>query len=340
MPHQLRRIVACLTLAALAAGCQQPQACKESAIDHYVQGQMLADKGDLDAALQELAKAVRNDSTLSIAYAAAGDIYRKRGDLDLAVRSYELACRANPYAFRPHYNLGVTYQLLAEATRQAERLESYLRAAVDVYLRAVTIRPDDFDANLNLAACYFQLGKHDQAEKYARAAAELRPSSPQAHGNLAIIYDAQNKLYDAIREYKASLELDTHQPKLLMNLGATYTRQNRLKSALSVYELAVREDPQSAAAVEALATCHYHLKQYDQAVAHYEKALTLAPRSASAYRGIGVVWMTQWLSDQTRADLRERGLGAWNTSLELDPSQSDLAKLVQKYTPAPTGPGL
>lgn len=308
------------------------------AFDHYARSQILADAGELDAALRELAKAIQEDPELSVAHTATGDIHRKRGSHLLAARSYRSACKANPYAFRPHYNLGVTYQVLAEAAKAVRAYSDYLRKAVHVYLRAVTIAPDDFEASLNLAACYFQLGKYDLAEDYCKAAAEINPDSPQVHSNLGVIYDSQNRLYEAIWAYKASLELDTHQPKLLLNLGSTYLRQGpnplgRCKSALRVFEIAAEQDPKDPAPHRQMGLCHYRLKDHPAAIDAYRRALALDKRDAAAYRGIGTVYMTQYVLDQSKTDLRDRALDSWNASLEIDPDQKDLIRLVRKYTP-------
>jgi len=96
-------------------GCIFPLA-EERAIEHYVQSQFLLEDGEAEAALKELAKAIRNDADLSIVHATIGDIYRHNGEYEHASEAYERACEINPYAFRPHYHLGLTYQLLAELT--------------------------------------------------------------------------------------------------------------------------------------------------------------------------------------------------------------------------------
>jgi hypothetical protein len=43
--------------------------------------------------------------------------------------------------------------------------------------------------------------------------------------------------------------------------------------------------------------------------------------------------MTQFLMDNTRTDLREKALGEWTRSLELEPNQPDLVRLIEKYSP-------
>ena len=340
--HARRIAIGTLALSLAATlGCQQARQFQNKlAIDHYVQGQMLADKGQLDAALAELAKAAKMAPDLSVAYSAMGDIHRNRGDYALARVSYEKACETNPYSFKPHYNLGVVYQSLAAAATKAEEIAEYFRQAANVYLRAAALAPEDFDSHLNLSACYYSMGKYDLAEKYCKAAIALDPRRPEAYSNLGIIYDSQGQDYQAIKAYRDSLELDVHQPKLLMNLGVTYVKQGRLKPALQTFQMAAQEDPNSPDAWEQLGTCQYHLKDYDQALQSYQKAIERDAANAAALRGLGVVYMTQYVLNHDKAELREKALAAWYASLELNPNQKDIVELVHKYAVKPADPNL
>lgn len=337
------RITALLSLlasAALLSGCQSPAPPEEQAINHYVAGQTLADQGKFDDALLELAKATQLDPTLATAHASMGDIYRKENDLPMAEKSYERACDVNPYSFRNHYNLGVIRQGLASATRSADELQQYLRKAVEVYLRAVTLKNDDYEANLNLGVCYYQLGKLDQAETYCKAAIELKPDHPFAYTNLGAVYDSQGKLYEAVSSYKKSLELDTQQPRVLINLATVYVKQGRFKSAIHDYELASRMDPRAPIPLERLGYCHYFQQDYPTAEKYYLAALAVDGRFAEAHRGLGVVYMTQYLMDKSQTAFLDKALVEWNASLEIRPDQPDLTELVRKYTPAFKGPKL
>lgn len=320
------------------AGCQVLR--ERQALGHYVHGQVLAEQGNADEALAELAEAVRRNPKLAVAHAAMGDIHRKKDDPERARDSYENACQADPYSFRPHYNLAVTYQVLAQAARAVAKAEEYIRQAVRVYLRALAIEPTDFESNLNLAACYFQLGKSDLAEQYALAAIRIDPNSPQAHSNLGVIYDSQDRLWDAIREYKASLELDTQQPQLIMNLGATCMRQQRYQTAIGWFEIAARQDANLAAAHEQIGACYFQHRYFEKSLKAYEQAAAVEPGSAAAPRGIGAACMSLYILDRTRLDLRDRALEAWHRSLELRPDQKDLIQLLQKYTPRESPPQL
>jgi len=322
----------------VAGGCQDYLA--DAAIEHYVQGKLAMDGRRYRAALAELAEAVELDPDLSLAHAAIGDIHRKRGNYRLAVGAYERACDTNPYAFRPHYNLGVTYQRLGDQAETAKAIEDYLRKAVQVYLRAVSLRPRDFDTNVNLSSCYYEQGKYDLAEKYSKACTQIDPKNPYGFSNLAIVFDALNRPYDAIRAYKQSLELDVHQPKLLMNLGSTYLRLGRMKEALHASELAAKEDPNSPYPWVQVGACHFRMKDLSQALTTYQKAADIDGNCAGAFRGMGVVFMTRFVMDPKKLDCRDKGLSAWNRSLELDSKQPDLVRLVRKYTPKTAPPRL
>lgn len=328
--------------AAVLAGCKaapQPQV-EVAAIDSYVKGQNLADAGQLDEALAELARAIAVDPSLSMAHAAMGDIYRKQGSYDLAARAYDRACQANPYNFRNHYNLGVIRQMLAEAADSIEEATRQLALAVEVYLRAVTLRPTDFDANLNLGVCYIQIGKLDLAEQYCRKAVEIDPEHPYAYTNLGAVYDRQGKLYEAISAYRKSLEFDSRQPRVLVNLGSTYLKQGRVRPAIHAFELAVEMDPKFSTPQERLGYCYYAQGEYDKAAEYYQTAMGLEPRFADAHTGLGIVYMTQYLLDKNRVELRDKALAEWNRSLEINPQQVKLADLVRKYSPPIQSPQL
>jgi tetratricopeptide (TPR) repeat protein len=338
----LRKLATLVLLGLLCSlwGCQPSKADPKKAYQFYAKGQLLAYQGNLDAALAELAKALKADPDLSVAHTAMGDIHRRQGSYDLAVRDYEGACQANPYAFRPHYNLGVTYQLLARAGKSLDEVRDYLQKAADIYIRAVALRPDDYEANLNLGVCYYQLDKQELAEQQFLRSVQINSGSAFAYGNLGILYQRQGKLYDAIHAYKTSLELDGAQVGILVNLGTAYVNQGRLDSAMQTFERATQVDPNDGRPWEQIGSLHYRNRELPEALEAYGRAVDLNGRSATAQRGMGVVCLSQFLLDQSRTDLRDKGLAAWNRSLELKPDQPDLVKLVAKYTPTTTGPQL
>ena len=328
-PSPVLKILA-LIIALAAAGCHSDVPI-HGAIDHYVSGRLLIDKGQFADGLEELTRAVKIDPELSVAHTAIGDIHHSRSKFERACRSYQAACRANRYSFDPHYKLGATYQELSRLVTAAR--DRLLRLAVQAYLRAVELGSEDFNANLSLSTCYFELGKYDLAEQYCQAAIGIDGKSHQAYANLGAIHDSQNRLYPAIRAYMASLELNSRQPKLLLNLGSTYMRQKRYRSALETFRMAVEQAPGDADAWVQIGACQYRLRDFAKALQAYERALSLDAGSDSAYHGIGVVQLQMFLMDRTKTHLRDEGLQALSTSLKIKPNQKDVIRLLKTYTP-------
>jgi tetratricopeptide (TPR) repeat protein len=327
-----------------AAGCDLPGPTASRPVgdptEHYVRGRLLAEDGNLDAALDELQRALQADPNLSVAHNAVGTIYLQRGQYEQARRSYQQATEINPLAYKPAYNLGVTYQALANAAENVSRAQQYLRKAVQTYLRAVTLKNDDYDSHLNLSACYYSLGSTKLAEHYCKAAIRIDPSRGEAYDNLATILETQDKPFEAIQAYLRALEFDTDRPDMLMRLGRLYMQQGRTGSALEVLRRAAELAPQSAAPQVLIGQAHYNRQEFDQAAEAFSKATRANPGSASAWRGLGVSRMQRFLANPDKTSLRDQALAAWNRSLELNPNQPGLRKLVRKYTPRANLPQL
>jgi len=301
---------------------------------HYARGRELLRDGELDAALDELTRAARIDPKNADVRTALGDVYRKKGDFTKASRSYRAACKADPYSFRPHYNLGVTYQAMADLARSLKKARLFLRKAVQVYIRSVALRPGSFDANLNLGACYFQLGKTGLAQRQTLEALKINPHSAKANNNLAIMLDVQGKLEEAILAYKASIEAKPNQPGIMMNLGAIYLRLGRVKSALATYRSAARLSPDSAKPYEQMGVCLFRMKRLDGALDAFAAAIKKNSQSPGAYRGYGVICMYKYVLDRSKAELKNKALRAWEFSLKLKPGQDDLVRLIKRFGPA------
>ena len=319
-----------------AAGCAVPAASNgqaQSAVDHYAKGQLLKNMGMLDAALAELARAVEADPKLTTAHAAIGDIHRLQNRLPQAVGAYERAVASNPHNFRNHYNCGFLHQMMADAATAAKSAQRHLTRAVQLYLGAVALRASDYDALLNLGVCYYRLGDYERAEGFCKRAIAVNGDLPDAYTNLGAVYDRQNRPYKAISMYRRSLECDTQQGDVLMNLAAVYVKQDKLNSAMRTYRMVMEMRPDDPSPLERLGYCHYFKGDYEKAQELYRQALAKDSRHAPTHRGLGVVYMTRYLLGPKSVQLRDRALAEWQISMELNPNQPALLKLIDKYAP-------
>src|SRR5262245_61473537 len=183
---------------------------KQSAAEQRVKsGDDLLAENRLDEALKDFDAAVQLHPRLAIAHSKIGRVRRKKGQLAEAARAFAEAIRIDPLDFLSTLSLGQIYQMLAASA--GERVET-LRMAVRAYQRACELRPDHFEAHLNLGVCYHQLGDFDQAIEFYQAALKIDPQNAFAYANLGAAYDSRGNYYDAIRMYKNALEAGSDQP--------------------------------------------------------------------------------------------------------------------------------
>jgi tetratricopeptide (TPR) repeat protein len=97
-------------------------------------------------------------------------------------------------------------------------------------------------------------------------------------------------------------------------------------------------DPQLAAAHEALGYCFFRMKEYDESEMNYKHALACDWRLPRSHAGLGSIQMLRYLEDKTRTDLRDKALEHWHRSLELNPDQPRIRKLIAQYKPMQSDP--
>ena len=118
---------------------------------------------------------------------------------------------------------------------------------------------------------------------------------------------------------------------MLVNLATVYIAQERWSAARRTLETALKMAPNLSLAHERLGYCDWREQKLDTAATSYRKALALNEKNARAHAGYGVVLMTQYLNEPGRSALREDAVESWHRSLELDPTQTRLLALVEKY---------
>ena len=301
---------------------------REQLANHYVRrGEHFLERQNVEAALASFQEASMLAPHLAVAHSKMGTIYRQLGEYDQAIDCFVGAVRRDPSSFEDSFDVAQLYHFMDR-----------IREAIQSYLHAVELRPDDFDAQLNLGVCYQQGGDLTQAVERFQQAIELDPDRSHAYVNLGAALDAQQKYYGAIRAYKEALERDSTQPLVLVNLAQTYMKQDRLKMARLGLQKAIQMDTNLSAAHEAMGYCLFRLRDFDAAQQAYETALTCDWRAARAHAGLGSIHMLRYLEDGSRTEQHARAIEHWHRSLELEPAQPRIRKLIDRYKPQRTNP--
>ena len=305
----------------LSTSCIRPWFTHRRAIEHYVTAMSLQSVDFNDDAVLELQEAVKLDSDFALAHSMIGDIYRKQGKFSQAAGAYEQACELDPWAFSDHFHLGEVYQLLKR-----------FQDAVKVFKRACLLRPNHAQANYGLGVCYYKLNDFENAAKYCGKAAELEPDNAEIFASLGKIHGKNGDDYKAINFYKQALEINANQPNVMVSLGMVYVRMKRFGPGRLILEKAVALAPDSANTHIALGYCLLREKTPSEALAQYKQALVLEDSNREALNGIGVAGMILYFNQQQDKNLAQSALESWHRSLELEPDQPKIKRLVEKYT--------
>lgn len=310
----------------LLAGCASRRDAANDAAppdagqSHLQTAVTLLDQGEVDAALAEFEEAIAENPELTVAYLAAADIYRERGDHATAADRYGEAARLEPRSYEAQYGHGLMLQLLGRAAE-----------AVRAYLKALDVDPNSAEANLNLATAYMQMGESREGLEFARKAVELQPGHGPSRVNLGAMYAALGRHDEAVVEYQQAAELMELTPPLLMNLADSLGRSGRHAEMASTLERLVQTND-SAVARERLGAAYFHLKRYEDAIASFKRATEIDPGHYPAHNGTGVCYLNKYVvSGQTDRAALEEARAAFRASLRINSKQPTVIDLLARY---------
>jgi len=166
------------------------------ALAWFFLGRLRDTKGDRDAAIDFLRKAIEIDPKLVRAHNDLGIFMQNRGRLDEAEACYRRALEIDGQFAEAMSNLGA---VLAERGR--------LEDASTWYRRAISEQGDFAPAHNNLGAALVKLDKAEEATAYHRRAIALKPDFAEAHYNLGVALQEQASFDAAQVSYDKAVEL-------------------------------------------------------------------------------------------------------------------------------------
>ncbi len=173
--------------------------------------------GDTEAAIEGLKAAVALDPGKTLYHHGLGSVYARAfevsGDkqaFQLAYAEFKQAIELNPLDSRLPGLLGQLYvsatQIPAASTASNDQQKVWLRAAVQVYERAIQLAPFSAMYRYEQARLYWMLGARSDAERRAKDAENLEPNFLPARALLARLWIEEgqvNQARDQVREILA-----------------------------------------------------------------------------------------------------------------------------------------
>lgn len=332
----MRRLAACFVLVLLLAGAASaqdaplPGAPNDAAAAAYERGERLLRAGKLLEAAEAFDEAAQRAPLFHLAHYAAGNALAQAGRTREAEKRYREAVAVDP-RFAAGWNaLGVV--LLAQ-----DRAED----AVDALDRALKSDPGYLLARLHRGEALVRAGRPDDGEKDARAVLAREPDNGDARVVLASAAAAKGDLdaaHAALDELLATQP--SHGAGLLLR-ALLRARQDRLMEAAEAVAKAVelagdqpRVRSQAARIASGISETARKRGEPSAQVRALETLVVLAPRDPRVHAQLGAALIVRWEATAEGARVPheiERARKALERSLELDPEQDAVKRLLEMY---------
>ncbi|WP_286239995.1 tetratricopeptide repeat protein [Neptuniibacter halophilus] len=122
-------------------------------------------------------------------------------------------------------------------------IKKQFEPAVSYLLKAIKLNPESGDAYHHMGFALLELDKKPLALEHFKKAISLKPNLSASYRGMGDIYSSQGDLQSAIEHYQLAINYDPVSVKALNNLGNVYKTQSRLKEAVSCYRKARQADP-------------------------------------------------------------------------------------------------
>ena len=211
--------------------------------------------------------------------------------MNISGKQSATAAEAPPRAAYEDYLAGVGYFQRIDKTGNAELAIASLKNAVktDPGFALAWARLAEVCTNQSLLTSDSKW--IDQAEEYARHAAQLGNSLPLTHVALGRIHDQRGKHDLAIAEFQRALALDPHDSEALSGLANSYKRAGDNAEAEKAYLQVVALRPNDWSGYNDLGILYESIGRVEDAIAQYKRAIELTPDNAWPYVNLGIAYM-------------------------------------------------
>jgi len=282
---------------------------------HYILGSVYEKTGDIDKAIQEYEKALRQDNKNAHIHLSLGTAFLKKNNVPKALEELNLASKYDPDAVEPHAILALLYFSQENPAAAGKEYETALT-------KASQLEPENINIYKSLGAVYLHNKDYAAAENTFKLILSLTPKDAEAFFYLANIYDETGRDSLVEQTLKLSLEIEPGYAQALNYLGYFYAEQNRsLPQALALIKKALEIEPENGAYVDSLGWVYFKQGRVKEAIVELERAKTML-EDPVIYDHLGDAYLK--LKDSVKA--KEN----WERSLKLDNSQANVTNKLEQ----------
>ena len=227
----------------------------------------LADKDNLEGAIQEYRAAIAIGKKYASLHNNLGNALKVSRDLDGAIKEYAAAIAIDPHNATPHNGLG-----------RARRDKGDIAGAIREFQAAIAIDSKYAAPHISLGIALAAKGETDEAIREFQSASALDPKDALPRYSLGIARTFKGDRDGAIREYQAAIALD---PKLAIahfNLGNLLNERRDFEGAIREYQAFIAIDPKFAGSHFNLGHTLMSKGDVAGAIREYRAGIALGPK--------------------------------------------------------------
>ena len=174
------------------------------------------------------------------------EVSMKRGDYDSAEKYIQ---ESLPF----YYNWSRTFNMLGNSLYARQRPEE----ALVMYAQAQKLDPEDYNASMNTAIMYSELGDYKTAMSYFKTAFDKENKSSELFYNYAVMLMRMGRNDDALKSFSVALKIDPSHKMALNNMGIILFTKGRSAEAVNYFRKSLSLDPSNASLMVNLAAALY-----------------------------------------------------------------------------------
>ena len=217
----------------------------------------------------------------------------------------------SPNKARGYNNLGNAYHT-----------EGQIDVAIDNFMIALSLDPDNEVTHYNLGNAYRDKGLPEKAIDQYLTAVRLRPGYAEAHNNLGNAYRAGGNTEKAIEHLLISIKLKTDNAQAHYNLGNALRSEGMADRAIEQYNKALQFKPDYVEAHNNMAAAYLLKGMVEKSVEHYRAALKLNPDYLKAHLNLGLIHLRKGNINEAQREFQ--------AVLRIDPGNRDARRHLEE----------
>ena len=236
----------------------------------------LYSQGNYHDAIIQIKELNKKYPNVPLLFNIIGACYKALGQLNHAVKMFELAVNLKPDYVEAYKNLGITFKDL-----------NRLNEAVKSFEQAIAIDSNNAVLHFYLANIFEELEQFENSIIHHQNAIEINPKFSESFNNLGNVLKRHKRLDDAIENYQNAIEINPNFPEAYNNLGNIYKDLGKFRIAVKNYQKALEINQNFAEAFYNLGTVQQKLRLLEDSIVSFNNAIKINPCFVEAHNSLG-----------------------------------------------------